>query len=254
MIQSKKKIIFVVQSLDFLFSHRIKICINAKDSGFLVCIAAPHSKDGVKKIKDLGFDFYELKFSRSGLNPFLELSFVIQLFKLFSILKPDILHLITIKPYLYGGLVANLLKVPSVVSAVSGLGMPFSSNRLRFKILRVMLYPLYKLAFSHKNQKIIFQNKNDRDILLNWNVIKTSQIEMIRGSGVDLKIFSCSNEPIKQPVVVFAARLLIDKGVGFFVEAANILNKKGVGARYLIVGDIDIHNDNSVPEVLLNQW
>jgi len=196
-----------------------------------------------------------LKFSRSGVNPFLELNFIIQLFKLFSALRPDILHLITIKPYLYGGLVAKLLKVPSVVSAVSGLGISFSSNRLRFKVLRVILYPLYKLAFSHKNQKIIFQNKNDRDILLNWNVVKTSQIEMIKGSGVDLKIFSCSNEPNnKRPVVVFAARLLIDKGVGFFVEAANILNKKGVEARYLIVGDIDIHNDNSVPEFLLNQW
>jgi glycosyltransferase involved in cell wall biosynthesis len=248
------KIIFVVQSLDFLISHRLKICINAKKNGFLVCIAAPYSKDGVKKIKDLGFDFHELRFSRSGLNPFSELNFIFQLFKLFSNLKPEILHLITIKPYLYGGLVARVLKVPSVVSAVSGLGMPFSSNRLRYRVLRVALYPLYKLAFGHKNQKIIFQNKNDRDILLNWNVVKTDQTIMIRGSGVDLKIFSCTNESKGHPVVVFAARLLIDKGVGVFADAAYLLKKKGVEARYWIVGDIDIHNNNSVSVVQLNQW
>jgi glycosyltransferase involved in cell wall biosynthesis len=248
------KIIFIVQSLDFLFSHRLKICIKAKKNGFKVYIAAPYSKENVKKIKGLGFDFYELKFSHNRVNIFSELNLIFQLYKLFSMIRPEILHLITIKPYLYGGIVARVLGIPAVVSAVAGLGMPFSSNMLRYRILRLALYPLFKMAFGHKNQKVIFQNKSDRDILLNWNVIKTDQIEMIRGSGVDLNIFSCTNEPKSHPIVVFAARLLIDKGVGVFVDAAYLLKKKGVEARYWIVGDIDIHNNNSVSEFQLDKW
>jgi glycosyltransferase involved in cell wall biosynthesis len=248
------KIIFVVQSLDFLISHRLNICINARKNGFKVYIAAPYSDKLVEKIQALGFEFYELKFSRSGFNLLSELNLVLQLYKLFSLLKPDILHLITIKPYLYGGLVARALNVPAVVSAVSGLGIVFSSDRMKYRVLRIVLYPLYKLSFAHNNQKIIFQNKKDRDILLNWNVVKTSQVEMMRGSGVDLKKFKCTKEADDIPVVVYAARLLIDKGVVVFVQAAEFLKKKGVSAEFLIVGDIDVHNDNSVSKEQLNQW
>ena len=252
----KTKIIFVVQSLDFLLSHRIKICINAKNSGFSVCVAAPRSTENdVQKIKDMGFDFCELRFSRSGLNPFSELSLVAQIFRLFFQIKPDIVHLITMKSYLYGGFAAKVLRVPSVVSSVSGLGITFSSDKMRFNILRLALYPLYKIAFSHKNQKVNFQNANDRDTLLNWNVVKKYQVEMIRGSGVDLEVFSYTEEPNDAfPVVIFASRLLIDKGVKVFVDAANILNERNVKARYLVFGDVDKHNANSVSNVLLKEW
>jgi glycosyltransferase involved in cell wall biosynthesis len=242
------KIIFIVQSLDFLFSHRMKICIEAHKSGFEVCVAAPYSEILVKKVKDLGFDFYELKISRSGMNPIFELRLIYQFYKLFLDLKPDILHLITIKPYLYGGIVARILGVPSVVSAVSGLGIVFSSNKYRYKILRLILIPFYKISFGHNNQKVIFQNKDDRNVLLNWGVIKNDKIELIRGSGVDLDVFSYKQEDDKNIIVAFAARLLIDKGVNVFIDAATILKRKELDVEFWLIGDIDPGSSNSVSE------
>jgi len=242
------KIIFVVQSLNFLISHRLEICNEAKNNGLDVCIAAPYCEKSLKKIKNMGFKFYELEISRSGMNPISELKLIYQFYRLFLDLKPDILHLITIKPYLYGGMVARILGVPSVVSAVSGLGIVFSSNKYRYKILRLILIPFYKISFAHKNQKVIFQNKDDCNALLNWGVIKNDKVEFIRGSGVDLDVFLYKQEDDKNIIIAFAARLLIDKGVNVFIDAARILKGKGLDAEFWLIGDIDPGSSNSVSE------
>ena len=81
-------------------------------------------------------------------------------------LKPDLVHFVTIKPYLYGGILSQILKVPAVVSAISGLGNDFMSRGLRSSLLRIVLFPLYKLAFKHNNQIAIFQNEDDAKFLL----------------------------------------------------------------------------------------
>ena len=79
------------------------------------------------------------------------------IFDLFRKIKPDIVHLVTIKPYLYGGVIARIVKVPCVVSAVSGLGSLFIGKSLKNKLLRILFYPIYKFAFNHSNQFIIFK-------------------------------------------------------------------------------------------------
>ena len=242
------KIIFIVDSLDFLISHRLNICIEAEKNGFEVCIAGPYCEKSLKKIKNMGFKFYELKISRSGMNPIFELRLIYQLYRLFLDLKPDILHLISIKPYLYAGIVARILGVPRVVSAVTGLGIVFSSNKYRYKILRWFLIPFYKISFGHKNQKIIFQNKDDLNVLFNWGVVKNDKVELIRGSGVDLDVFLYKQEDDKNIIVAFAARLLIDKGVNVFIDSARILKRKGLGVKFWLIGDIDPGSSNSVSE------
>ncbi|WP_319949784.1 glycosyltransferase, partial [Klebsiella pneumoniae] len=82
-----------------------------------------------------------------------------------------LVHLVTIKPYLYGGIAARSAKVPSVVSAVAGLGILFSAQGLKNKVIKSILYPMYRFAFGHNNQAVIFQNTNDRDLLVNWGVL-----------------------------------------------------------------------------------
>ena len=90
------------------------------------------------------------------MSPIHELRLILQLYKLFNRLQPDLVHLVTIKPYLYGGIVARLTKVPAVVSAISGLGFDFMSSGSKARFLRALLYPFYKFAFRHKKTNLLF--------------------------------------------------------------------------------------------------
>ena len=169
------RIAFVVNNVDFLLSHRLEICTNAIKLGYEVHVISPYRKGIVSELGEVGILFHKLKLSRGGKNPFLELKIVFDLSCLFKEIQPDIVHLITLKPYLYGGIAARIAKVPAVVSAVAGLGILFSSSNLKYQLLRRVVYPFFYLSFGHDNQVVIFQNLNDRDILLNWGVVKKNK-------------------------------------------------------------------------------
>jgi len=249
-----KKIILVVNNPDFLISHRFDICIEAMNQGYQVHVASPFKEDAVSKIEAVGMHYHEINFSRKGKNPFSEFKTIVSLVSLFRNMKPELVHLITIKPYLYGGIAARIANVKSVVSAVAGLGILFSSNLLKYRLLRLALYPLFGFAFGHKNQSVIFQNADDRNSLVNWGVITEDQVKMIRGSGVDLATCPMIDEPSGVPVVSFAARLLKDKGVEVFVEASRLLKQRNIEARFWLIGEPDLGNANSVTQAQLRAW
>ncbi len=157
--------------------------------------------------------------------------------------RPDIVHLITIKPYLFGGIIARLIGVPCLVSAVSGLGTLFVHKDLKSRFLRALIYPLYKFAFKHLNQVVIFQNKDDAKKLVNWGVVNSKKIKLIKGSGVRLENFTNLNENKGIPTVCFASRLLVDKGVYEFISAATLIKKKkDIKAKFFLAGDLDEKN------------
>ena len=178
------------------------------------------------------------------------------LIRLLRSVKPDIAHLVTIKPVLYGGIAARMAGVPGVVSAVSGLGTVFGPAKgPGIRIARFAAKSLYGLALKHRNQRVIFQNRSDRDVLLKLTGIDPNKAVLIPGSGVDLSEYTMTDEAeTDAPVVVMAGRLLRDKGIHEFVEAAGILKSKGVRARFLLVGDPDPGNPSSVTESQLEAW
>lgn len=184
-------------------------------------------------------------------------STISELWNCYSIIKainPDLVHLVSMKPILLGGLAARLANVPALVSAVSGLGIVFSSRNQKYKFLRLFLYPLFRLSFNHKNQKIIFQNKNDLKSLSSLGLVSSSKSFIIQGSGVDLNLFERHTEPNGVPVISFAGRLLIDKGVEVFVNASRILKKRKVNARFWLIGEPDLENLNSISTKQLKKW
>ncbi len=170
-------------------------------------------------------------------------------------IQPDIVHLVTIKPVIYGSLAARAARIPAVVAAVSGLGYAFIDQHLEAKMLRKLIGTLYRQAFRHKNLRVIFQNDDDRTTLLDLNALKENQSILIHGSGVDLTHYPYHIEPNATPqVVVMASRLLRDKGVFEYVEAAKALRAQGVQARFLLAGQVDPGNPSSLDEKQLSTW
>jgi len=247
-----KKILFVVNSAAFFASHRLPIAQRLIEEGYEVHIAAPGKT--LKVFDETGLSFHNVEFSRKGMNPFGAVWVIWQLFKLFTKLQPDILHTVTIKPYLYGGIAAKMAKVPSVVSAVAGLGVVFISTGFKALLIRAVLYPLYKFAFSQKNHFVIFQNSDDAVFMIDWVALHPSKVCLIRGSGVDLNAYQYSPEPTGKLVITFVGRLLADKGIREFIDASKIFHSNGAKVNFWIVGDLDEGNPSSISKTEMESW
>lgn len=248
-----KRIIFVVNDPSFFLSHRLPIALGALEAGYDVRVATADG-NGVAAIKGYGFTHYALPLSRSGRNPFSEIVSLAALVKLFRRVSPELVHLVTIKPVLYGGLAARIVGIRCVLSAVSGLGTVFVASSRPAKVRKWLVTRLYAMAFNQKRLAVIFQNPDDRDTLLATGALRKDETRMIRGSGVALADYPYLPEPEGKPVVVMAARLLRDKGVFEFVGAANILRERGVDVDMRLIGSSDPGNPTSVTEAELERW
>ncbi|AZS81615.1 MULTISPECIES: glycosyltransferase family 4 protein [Achromobacter] len=249
-----RRLMFVVNNPAFFMSHRVPVALAAQQAGYDVHVA---TMDGpaVADIQALGMTHHAIPMTRSGKHPLQELGTLLALLRLFRRVRPDVVHLVTIKPVLYGGIAARLARVPGMVAAISGLGFVFLSNSLKMRLVRAVVARLYRLALGHPNSRVIFQNANDRDLLKSLGAVRDEQVVMIRGAGVDLDAYRASPEPPSPPVVVtMVARLLRDKGVREFVEAATILRARGVPVVMQLVGGLDAGNPASATQQEVDAW
>lgn len=249
-----KKILFVVNAPGFFLSHRLPLALTAKKAGCDVHVATADGPE-VESIQAYGIRHHAVQFARSGQNPTDEFKTFIRLINLFRRLKPDLVHLVTIKPVLYGGLASRIAGIKSVVAAISGLGTVFLATSVPTRMRRWIVTRLYSAALKQKNLAVIFQNPDDRDLLLSLGAVHKSETRMIRGSGVALSNYPYIPEPVDcKPVVVMAARLLRDKGVFEFVEAARLLHKRGVDVQMRLIGSTDPGNPTSVTQQEVKHW
>jgi len=249
----KRRLLFVVNNPAFFLSHRLPLALGARDAGYEVHVA---TMDGptVPQITAHGLIHHVIPMSRSGKNPLTEIQSIYALWRLFRKLRPGIVHAVTIKPVLYGGIAARLAGVPAYVAAVSGLGFIFTRSAQGYDFLRLAATLLYRLALGHPNSRVIFQNTNDRDVLRDAGVIRPGQAVLIRGSGVDLDEFAMLPEPPGAPVAIMAARLLADKGVNEFVAAARLAAGDASGLRWVLAGSPDPGNPASITQATFQQW
>ena len=241
------KLVILINDLSFFCSHRLPIAEAAMDKSIDVVIgygelggADPQALEQ----KGLKVSFVPMK--RGSTNVLKDLQSLFYIWRFFKEEKPDIAHLVTIKPYLYGGLIARLTGIPALVTAISGLGALFIHKDLKSKILKFLLYPLYRLAFNHSNQIVIVQNQEDAKVLRGWGVLNSNKVKLLKGSGVQLEKFINLEDTPGIPVVCFASRLLLDKGVYDFVSAARLLKKRKVKARFFLAGDLDTQNPKGI--------
>ncbi len=249
-----RRLMFVVNNPAFFMSHRVPLAQAAQRAGYDVHVA---TMDGpaVADIEALGMTHHAIPMTRSGKHPLQELGTLLALVRLFRRVRPDVVHLVTIKPVLYGGIAARLARVPGMVAAISGLGFVFLSDTLKMRLVRSVVARLYRIALGHPNSRVIFQNANDRDLLKSLGAVRDGQVVMIRGAGVDLDAYRALPEPAAPPVVVtMVARLLRDKGVQEFVQAAGMLRQRGVPVTMQLVGGVDAGNPASATQDEVEAW
>lgn len=248
-----RTLLFVVNVDWFFLSHRLPIALEARRQGYRVHIAAGLT-DKWDELQRYGLVVHPLALDRSSAGLGDAVRTTLELWRVFRAVRPDVVHLVTIKPVLLGGLVARLAGMPAVVVAVSGLGFVFMAHGVKAVVRRWLVGGLYRLALGHHNLKVIFQNPDDRASLTKLAHLPGTTVEMVRGSGVDLVQYAHTPLPPGVPVVVLAARLLADKGVREFVQAARLLRQQGVAARFCLVGAVDPANPASLTDAELAQW
>ena len=244
---------FVINSFEFFKSHRKNLIISLANSGKKIAVIT--NLEGVDleeigQLERLNIFFFNYKLDRSSLGLF---SNLIDFFRLYIILikiSTEKLNLISSKPIILGGICSYFLSLNKVFFTISGLGYIFISKSLRARVFKRVILFMYKILFSKKNIKVIFQNKDDLNYFVERKVLNKQKSLLIRGNGINLKKFKRVDFP-KKLTFLFASRLLIDKGVLEFVEAASRFDK--TNCSFLLAGDIDIDNPNSLRESKLNE-
>jgi len=248
-----RKLMFLVTEDWYFVSHRLELAIAARQAGYDVMVATRVDRHG-KRITDAGLALRQVAFNRGGHNPLQELRTLVHLVRLYRREAPDIVHHVALKPVIYGSLAARIVGTRSVVNALAGLGYVFSSVGLRAKMLRWIIKPALKFALGAKNTRLIVQNSDDRERIIAEGLAGARSISVIRGSGVDPGAYRQVTVASETPLVILPARLLWEKGVGEFVEAARLLRLKGIKARFVLVGKPDLANPASVNELEIDAW
>lgn len=244
-----KKILFLVNTDWFFVSHRLPIALEAKLRGHEIHVGCVKS-NSYKKIQSKGIKVHNLKLDRSSLNPFKIINSFISIFSLILKVRPNIVHSITIKPVILGGIATRFFKNTKFVASISGLGYIFS-NRNHKSFLKIFIVKLlYKIALNHKNLKIIFQNEYDKETILKLCKISNVSSLLIKGSGVDLKKYKFKPIPEGKPIILFASRLLISKGIREFVSSA----KYNPNLNFVVAGKLDEGNPEVISKEELISW
>jgi glycosyltransferase involved in cell wall biosynthesis len=252
-MNTKPRILFVDNALRSFVSSWIPLARAARNAGFEVHVASP-AGDTADQLSAEGFLFHAIPLSRSSVNPAREVVAIAALFRVYRRIQPDLIHHLRLKPVLYGTLAARLAGVPAVVNVLTGLGYLFTGNGRSVRFLRPLVMLACRVAFWHPNQRLVFQNPDDCAIFLRSGILPVEKTLLIKGSGVDTDRFSPRPEPPGPPVVMLASRMLWDKGVKEFVQAARTLRAAGFKARFVLVGDTDPGNPSAIPTERLRKW
>jgi len=253
MTAAGKKILYFVNQLEFFLSHRLPLALAARDAGYEVHVAGPVSPS-LACLTACGFVFHHVPMTRSGLHPLQELGTLFEISRLLRRVKPDILHNVALKAVLYGSLAARLAGTRSVVNALTGLGFVFIAKDGRTQLIRRLIMAGMRCAFRQKRHRLIVQNHDDPRLFIEAGVVPREEVVVIRGSGVDMTQFVPVPEPKDEIRAVLVSRMLWDKGVGEFVEAARELKRQGSPVRCQLVGEGDPGNRASVPSEQLADW
>jgi glycosyltransferase involved in cell wall biosynthesis len=234
-----KKVIIVANTAWYLYNFRSNLIQKLIDEGWNVVLIAPEDEYYSELAQIAGIEISRLKYlSRKGRNPFQDYRLYREMLSLYRAHKPDVVLQYTIKPNIYGSIAAARLQIPAI-SVVPGLGHAF----LRPGPLRAIVSMLCKRAFR-PNRFVVFENAEDMHELVQRRIVSTEQTRVFKGCGIDTAHFapvvrSSNNSAVR---FLFAGRLIKEKGIEEFVEAAHLVRERYPHTQFSIAGNIDTEN------------
>jgi glycosyltransferase involved in cell wall biosynthesis len=217
--------------------------------GYQIIVLAP--KDSYSELfQDYDFEYHDIEMNNKGTNPIEDLKLTISYYKILKKIKPDLMLNYTIKPNIYGTIAANLLKIPTI-NNIAGLGTLFVNENFITKIAKY----LYKYS-QDKASKVFFQNNEDFELFTSSGLVDINKSDVLPGSGVNTEIFKPieKTKNLEKVVFLLISRMLWDKGVGEYVEAARILTKKYPNVEFQLLGFLDVVNNSAISKEQMDTW
>lgn len=249
------KVVLFANTDWYLWNFRRSLALALHRAGHDVLLVSPDGPYG-PRLRDLGLRWQPVPMNRRSLNPVREAALLVHLVRLLRRERPDLLHSFTIKCAVLGSLAARLAGVASRVNAVAGMGYVFINQSAKARLLRIVVVTLLKLSLGGRGARLILQNPDDMALLRRARVVEPERIRLIQGSGVDCERFSprLVDAPRRRLRVLLPARLLWDKGLAEYAEAARLLRERQVPVDLLLAGDPDPGNPAAVPESQVRGW
>lgn len=219
-----------------------------RTAGYEAVVIAPHDPSADRRMRELDVERIPIRIDRSGLNPWADLQLVGEYKRLLRRIRPAAYLGYTIKPNVYGCFAAASLGIPAIPN-ISGLGTAF----IRSGPLQQIVKALYRVGFR-RAPRVFFQNDEDRELFVDRKIVRADQARVLPGSGIDLDRFRPGPLPEGAPIFILIGRLLRDKGVVEFVEAARQLRTEMPDGRFQLLGPIDDGNRTSVSKAELQSW
>lgn len=249
------KLLIIASLADSLVNFRGDLIADIKRRGHEVVTCAPEPEAAMReKLAQQGMNFHAVPMSRTGMNPIADLKLFLALRRLMQAEKPDAVFAYTIKPVVYGHLAARSLGIARRYALITGLGYAFTAaqkSRLRQAVSTVARW-LYKVGLLGA-RAVIFQNPDDKKAFIDLGLIRDKgNIHIVNGSGVNTTHFTPAPLP-EAPEFLLIARLLADKGVREYAEAARLVKAKHPEAEFHLVGPRD-NNPSAISESELKEW
>lgn len=256
------KFILIASYLPSVLNFRGKLLEAIATKGYEIHILTPDTQqfqDDCQTLTQLGYHIHNISMQRAGTNPIADAKTLKALYTTIKAIKPDYVLSYTIKPVVYGTLAARMAKVPHIFAMITGLGYAFqTADNQPPSTTQKLIYSLYKKALQYC-QKIIFQNSDDRALFRQLQLMPDNMpTVLVNGSGVNLAQFEVMELPQDEqgkikPSFLLIARLLKDKGVQEYIEAAKLIKQQYRDTEFHLVGWID-ENPNSINQSQLDDW
>jgi glycosyltransferase involved in cell wall biosynthesis len=246
--QVPRKIAVAANSAGNIVTFRQGLIRALKDRGYEPVIIAPRAAAAEQRMTNLAVEWHSVDLARSGLNPIEDLRLLRSYRRILKSLEPAALLGFTIKPNIYGSIAARSLGVAAIPN-ISGLGTAFLAGGP----LRMLVVVMYRFALK-RCETVFFQNPDDLQLFIEQRIVRRSQARLLPGSGIDLGHYAPTPLPAGPPKFLLIARLLRDKGVIEYVEAARILRVEQPGAKFRLLGPIDPGNRTGIKQAELGSW
>jgi glycosyltransferase involved in cell wall biosynthesis len=249
------KVIFFANTDWYLYNFRLPLAKFLRARGFEVVMLSPVGSYG-PRLESEGFRWIGLDMERRSLNPARELALIRRISAVYAVERPDIVHHFTIKCVVYGSLIARWQGIRNRVNAVTGMGYVFSDDGYRARLLRPVVRNLIRATLGGEGSRLILQNKDDLAAFMAAELASTERTHVIMGSGVDTMRFQPAPPPREPRAmrVLLASRLLWDKGIREYIDAARLVKEAGLPVEFLLAGNPDSGNPASVPEWQIAKW